>query len=451
MAFAYSANLQTRICFAVWGVPLANLDANQKVQLDGTWTSGSLSTGAAYDAYVDISLLSQYFEQASSTPDVSFPQPAWDRLFVAKTAMILTKTVRPDRYAVMVADHEAALDEVVDPYAKTLATAAFSSSNTSQLCTIQSIRYFVIDKCVRRREAGPAQGLRRRLFPPIESIDSETQWVLNYLWNKATWRFRRRQITAVIDITEFSDATWTESTKTITKATTFSASIPAGARARITAGTNANTGVYLVNSATANTLVLDESIGATDGSTDIDGSVAALTFRGMRSGEVFDSIASRELYYDGNNSGQCLRWVDPSEAARLAATYVDDDGMPMYFCTEVSGSTVTWQMFPFPDADYTLKGAVYVTGPGTPSSLTDTTIFSKFPAEFLPIIRDLVLARILLSFATSDAERYWQHANELAEMLLPVFVDSGAPSKMTSVLDVYQDESHQVGTRRWGW
>ena len=366
MAFTYTGALQGRIAYAVFNGAYSTLNAAQKVQLDGTWASGALTAGVAYDAYNEVVQLAQWVEQAASNPDLSYPQDEWDRLFVAKAAMILVKSVRPDRLGQFVADHEAAMDASIETFSKTLITANFAGG----AFTVPGIRAYVVNHCVRRKESGVNQGLRRRIFPPIEDIDSHTQWVINYAWNTTQWNFRKRLIQITI---------------------------------------NANNSVSMTG----------------------------------LSGESFDSIASNRFYYDGGNYGACLEWVDSSAAPALKAFHGADTGQPQYFRTEANGATVTWHLFPLPDAAYTLCGTVFVATPAMTTTAEVATAISKFPPEVATIIRDGVLARVLLQHNASDADRMWTRFVEQVESFIPNYTDTGFPARQTGMGDVYADFSRQ--------
>lgn len=360
MAFTYTSALQNRIALAVWNVQNSSLTATQKVQMDLTWTTGSLTGGAAYDAFNVVSQLAQWFEQASSNPDTSIPQDEWDRLFVAESAMILVKTVRPERLASFQTDRELAMDSLCETFTKTLITGSFAGAAN----TVAGIRSYVVNHCVRRKQSGT--GTRRRIFPPIEDIDSHTQWVINYVWNIEHWNFRKRMIQITI---------------------------------------NANNTV---------------------------------TMTGLSS-ETFDSIASNKLFYDGTYYGEELQWVDSTGAPALKAKYGTSTGQPAYFRTEVNGSTVTWHLFPIPDQAYTLYGTVYVATPSIADSAAVATAIGKFPPEFATVIRDMVLARVLLQHNASDADRMWERCSEQVRSFCPIYTDTGMPAKQTCVSDVYGD------------
>lgn len=440
MAFAYTAALQGRIALAVWNVQNSSLSAAQKVQLDNTWTTGSLSGGVAYDAYVEVSQIAQWYEQASSAPDTSFPQPAWDRLFVSLAASLLVKTVRPDRYQEFKADYETALDQTLDTFTRDLIS---STSLAGQGITLAGIRAYVVDHCVKRANA--STGLRRRLFPSISQIDGHTQWSLNYIWNMKPWHFRKRQVTMTIATATISDATWTESTKTLTCTGAFTDTrIGAGSRVYLTAGTDVTVGEYVVSSRTDDDkIVLNTSITTTGvdlATGDISGSLQLVSLLGLNTGETFDSVASRKFYYDGSFYGNTLDWCDSTEMARRKASAGTTNWRPQRFRWEKFGTGITWHLAPFPDTSYTLRGAVTISGPGTltTSSSLDTAI-ALFPNEFGTVIRDMVLARTLIGFGASDGQMMFDRALDACEMLLPLYSDQGLQTRQTSIEDVYED------------
>lgn len=458
MAFTYTTAIQTRIALAVWGVQNAGLDTDQKVQLDGTWTTGALTTGRAYDAWVEIAQLAQWFEQASSTPDTSLPQPAWESLFVARCCALLAESTRPEMVPAFQGEYERSLDQLVDTFSKTLmSTVAISGTAQSQSLTLRGIRAFVANHCIRRK--GPGTGLRRRIFPPVEDIDAHLQWTMNHIWNSGAWNFRKRQVSVTFNVLSVSDATWTESTKTLTKASGFASYTHVdGARILITDGTGATTGEFVIASKTSdNAIVLESSLssaGVNLTTGDIDGKLCWVTYQGMQSGETFDSLASRWLVFGattaaGGGGTSKLMWADATQIAAARAYLGISTGRPQAFRTERRGSATTWHMTPFPDQNYVLHGAVLAAGPGSFATATGdvdfATILAKFPTEFGPVIRDMTLARVLLAHSASDAESFWARAVDQMGGMLPTFADPGTPSRLVVSEDMYNDWSDQMG------
>lgn len=456
MAFTYTTAIQTRIALAVWGVQNSGLDTDQKVQLDGTWTTGALTTGRAYDAWVEVAQLAQWFEQASSSPDTSLPQPAWESLFVARCCALLAESTRPEMVPAFQMEYERSLDQLVDTFSKTLAsTVAISGTTQSQSLTLRGVRAFVINHCVRRK--GSNTGLRRRIFPPVEDIDAHLQWTLNHVWNAGSWNFRKRQVTVTFNTLSLTDATWTESTKTLTKTSGFTDYTHVdGARFLLTDGTGAFLGEVAIASRTsANAIVLESSIstaGVNLSTGDIDGKLCWVTHRGLATGESFDSLASRWLMYAGESTGggggvSKLAWSDATQMAAAAAWMGTTTGKPATFRTERRGAGVTWHLSPFPDQNYTLHGAVLASGPGSFATATGdvdfAAVLAKFPTEFGPVIRDMTLARVLLAHNASDAEAFWARAVDQVGGMLPTYADPGTPSRMVVSEDMYGDWADQ--------
>jgi hypothetical protein len=449
VAYTYTSALQGRIALAVWGVANSSLNTTQKTQLDGTWTSGALAGGAAYDAATEISQIAQWVQQSGTDPDTTFPQPAWDRLFVAKAAMILVKTVRPERLSEFQRDHEAATDALFDTYTSTTIIGSLGG----QAISVAGIRAYVVRHCIKR--ANGTTGNRRRLFPAIADIDSHLQWTINYLGNVELWNFRKRQVQMKVTLESFSTGTWTESTNTLTCTGEFSnTNIAAGTMVLITGGTNVTAGLYMVLSRTSSdAIVLDTSI-TTSGNLatgDITGTVQVVTFLGMRETETFDSTATKRFYYDGENFGTTLEWADDDTAAALKAYWGSTTGQPGYFCTKPSASAISWHFMPNPDSDYTLRGAVYAAFSSTFADATAIeTAIARFPTEFGPIIRDIVLARVLMQFGASDGESMWKRCEQQLGMLSQ-FVDQGMPWRDSAPGDVYGDISSMIGYENRGF
>jgi len=461
VAFTYSGNIQDRIALTMWGVQNASLTTAQKVHLDGTWTTGALATGMAFDAYTRITQIANWFEQAGAT---SAPQ-AWEHWLVAETCMLLAPIYRPDRVGAYTQEREAAIDTALDSFTLRDPLGTFSSTNLSQAATMNGIRFYVLNHCARRKESGTNQGMRRRIFPPIDEIDSHIQWTLNYVYNKQPWNFRKREVSLIVTQIDYpTAATWTNSTKTLTQTGAFT-SVPSTAnlagktcKVLLTAGTGVVLGEYQVASKTSDdAIILAQDIATVPGNlstADIAGSIFVLEVRGTLAGESFDSTASRKFFYtDSATYGEnTLKWLDATEMNRSKTFFGTPTGRPEYFRTEIQPSDVIqFHLSPFPDQSYQLQGSVWVTGPGTPSSATDTTVFSKFPSEFFTVIRDMVLARTLMNYGASDAERVWSRSVEQVERLLPIYTDQGTPSRITSPLDVYQDRQYQRGSGLGPW
>lgn len=118
---------------------------------------------------------------------------------------------------------------------------------------------------------------------PGSTADERKQIIVNqagqHLYNARPWKFRERppkKLNFAAPIT-LTNATWTESSKTLTKTGAFASyTFVPGDEVEITDGTGATDGTYPVASKTSSdAIVLVDSIGsAADGQTDIDGEMS---------------------------------------------------------------------------------------------------------------------------------------------------------------------------------
>lgn len=161
---------------------------------------------------------------------------------------------------------------------------------------------------------------------------------------------------------------------------------------------------------------------------------------GLESGETVDKLLTRRLYHD---DGSAIIWASADVMARRKAVSTTT-GRPTMFRVRDTGTTRTWQWDPSPDAAYTVKGEALVGGPGDWSNLADTTPFVRFPVDFHPTIRDLVLMKVLRDVGRiNEADFLGRQADEAVERLLPEFQDVGEPDNDFAVRDVYGDWSDQ--------
>ena len=262
------------------------------------------------------------------------------------------------------------------------------------------------------------------------------------LWNRAHWPFKKRATTLRITPYAATGATYTESTKTITKTSGFATTIPAGSVAYVTSGTGATVGEYQVASATADTVVLTTSIGsAADGQTDIAVTVVAVSHDGLAS-ESFHSVATREWRYaDSGGDLAKLQWVDDTDMAAWRARIQNgaDTGRPRYFTFETNGTTKAWRFSCIPDATYYAKGAVYVTGPTLTTLSATTTAMARFPAEFHPTIKNRVLGKVLTLMGDPLGDKLVRDTDNQIEELLPRYCDVGRQDDTQEVRDVNGD------------
>lgn len=166
---------------------------------------------------------------------------------------------------------------------------------------------------------------------------------------------------------------------------------------------------------------------------------------------VPDAFTVRAMYLSGGTVGAYAGPIkyagaDQMSALLASAASATNTGSPRFFrLNRTAGGTITWQFFPTPDQQYTAYGEIVVSGPGIPSSVSDTTPFDKFPAEFRPVIKDMVRAKIAAGIGAPEAEQMWANATDAVEGLLKTFDDLGDVNSGVSVVDIYQDVVAQRG------
>lgn len=424
MALTLSSTIKDKIAYRLFSQSYSGLSSDYRA---------SLVDGEGASALLQVEQYAQWWAQAGATaaPD------AWESLLVDEACYRIALNAHPERATELrrMADRSrASLFENFSLDAATLASLA------GQNVHAQGIRFYVMDRCLR---------LKPRVFVSPAIVDAETQWVLNFAWHQSGWNIRRRQVRMTIHRIAFEGATFTHDTRTITKTGAFAGYKHVdGARVRITSGTGAILGDYIAASKTSdNAITLTTTLCEdADGQTDIAGVLTWVTFAGLGSNETFDSIASAEWVYDDTQSrGVRLAWADADDMARAKARH-DDEARPEVFRTENRASYQVWHFGPEPDDEYTARGEVFIAGPGTPANATDTAVFEKFPAPLRPLLRDLVLGRVLKRTGMGDA--VWNDAMAEANRLFDTEMDPGSPNERPMPGDVYRDLEHMAGD---GW
>lgn len=160
----------------------------------------------------------------------------------------------------------------------------------------------------------------------------------------------------------------------------------------------------------------------------------------LASGEAFDSIATRSLYLvDSPNEGCEIKWADADQMTLAKVGDGTDTGVPTLFRVESTGDTYTWFFSPTPDATYTVRAELLVRAPANPTSATSTTAFSKFSADHMPHLRDLVLAKVMYDH---DSVKYAAMFREVCTRIdaeFSQYQDIGEPDNQNTTRDVYND------------
>jgi hypothetical protein len=99
-----------------------------------------------------------------------------------------------------------------------------------------------------------------------------------------------------------------------------------------------------------------------------------------------------------------------------------------------------------------LTGEAFIASPSAASSSTDTAPFTAFPSEFQTVIRDAVLAKVLLNHNAPGAQEVWQRVEEQVKSLLNVYEDHGYAEESVTreSRDVYGDVADMGDSTRLG-
>lgn len=169
--------------------------------------------------------------------------------------------------------------------------------------------------------------------------------------------------------------------------------------------------------------------------------LGAVTFD-LAAGESFQSIASREFFYNDSvaNGGMCLQWAkDGTVMSQLLAQTQASTGRPQAFRVERTSGTFTWTFWPTTDAEYTATGEVYIGSPTLGVLASSTTVLARFPVEFAHVIKDAVLAETLDHYGDPDGARLRIRMEDEITRLLPHYATIGNVQADQSVRDVYGD------------
>jgi len=143
---------------------------------------------------------------------------------------------------------------------------------------------------------------------------------------------------------------------------------------------------------------------------------------------TLDSINTERLWYT-DQGGLYLQWVSADEMARLQAI-TTDAGRPQYFRAFWTSSGWSWLFWPDPDASYTVHTEVLTVGPPTITVATgdgSTTPFAAYPVAFVPVLLDVVLAKVMTQLGMPDSKRAMDTAFDEVDVLLPSYESMGRP------------------------
>ena len=160
----------------------------------------------------------------------------------------------------------------------------------------------------------------------------------------------------------------------------------------------------------------------------------------LAAGEEFHSFSTTQLYYaDLPYKSYPLEFADQDVMTRRTIEWTSTTGRPQFFRFYRTGATITWQFAPAPDTTYSAYGEVLIKGPDDPSSSTDTVPFTQFPTEFIPLIKDGVLARVLYNRGVPDGREQVARYNDEVDRMAPKYIEVGNVDRNPRPRDVYYD------------
>lgn len=184
-AIAYDADHQDQIALRVWNRLYAALSTEQKKLVDGTWTTGSLANGHAFDVLTQVRRYAHFIQMDGSD---SGPDDAWLGWFLAETVARCVYNQNRERFREAKGMANDAMKMALTTYTRSEVdeTTDVSGFVHSHINT----RRFVLDNCVR---------LEPMLLPTPERIDGAMRTVYARIWNMSDWWFKRRQVTFTVD------------------------------------------------------------------------------------------------------------------------------------------------------------------------------------------------------------------------------------------------------------
>lgn len=440
---SYSTSIQNKVAYRLFERPYSNLDANQKAMIDNTSSASPPTDGLAEDAWNYINDYAQlvYLSGAGNAPDT------WERWLVARICYLAGQVVRPDRQETYWRIEQDEKKSCVSMYVTADPNGSAFSTDATQLTT-KAIRFYALNALMKQVP---------EIAVSAADFDHAILKVMQDVWYRADWIFKRRPVTMHITPYNLTGVTWTESSKKLTLSTANFTNIPTNQIISITDGTGVTVGNYRVSSSTTTELILTTSIGAgADGQTDIELNFVVVTYD-LTNSEVFHKPATRKWYCTDNAGiGAEMMWANDGDGFVSGSVFTQArSARPFnfrYYRTPTTSSnwTYQWQFSPIPDQAYTLRGECFIACPDAPSSSTDETKFAMFPKEMWPIIKDMVFWEIFRKYRAPEASAFLKQINEEFERIVPLYVNQGNADADTGIRDVNKDPQ-SVGSQMGWW
>lgn len=454
MALSWTSTIRDQVAYSVFGVAYSSCRSDETAFMDASGSVPTSTPGGA--AGVALSIVGQYAQWFGETGTTAANLPSvLDHVLIAEVAIRCAVPFRRADYPLHAKNRQMAWQTFMESYTPVDFGSSSTTVTQNDTITWSALRLHVMRHCLRRNNN------RSWLFPAPASVDAAINWAWKFLWKRAGQNFSVRQAHFTFlpetDITVTNIAVSAGDTSVITAA---SHGLTSGHVVNFS-GTNSIptlTGPYKVTVLTSNTFSIVETVTGlgTTGTATVDPLFPAME---IATGETFAGVASRWLTYDGNQTGwpsspyDRMRYVDVTRMAELKAQYGSNTGRPAFFHIEDHGAAggvvqYKWQLVPITDQSYTARGAVYIQPPDLPTSATAGAL-TQLPTQFLALIPDLVLGKVLKDHNAVGWEESWKTAMDEVEALARTYASLGdAEDERMVGADVYMD--HEKGGRYGG-
>lgn len=176
--FTYSSTIQDQIAARLRNNSYTQLDSRDKSAIDGTWTSGNLSVGHAYDAQATLRRFNNF---VMGTGADEFPID-WTGWFIAEVVWRAAQHIAPEKAQ----DYRKLRDDVMRVAITTHTKTDIDGTAATEGFVVNhaNIRKQVADACVHQEPP---------VFPSPELCDRVARSRFVRMWNMAFWPFRREQ------------------------------------------------------------------------------------------------------------------------------------------------------------------------------------------------------------------------------------------------------------------
>lgn len=380
MAFpTYDSSMQDAIALRLFGNTYSNLKTVQKSAIDGGSTTPTI--GHAFDAF---NKLKRYALFVAGTGSATSDIPAdWLGWFLAEIVARAAEFNSPDRARSLQEEALLAMREAIGSYVVTDADDGTSTAGLSN--TKLNIRKFVLHTCLHQPDM---------LLPSPDVIDAGIREVLQRVWYRQDWPFRRTQ-----EIVEFPDGGGTKPTvaygsgtqpqKIASKRLFFDAS---GADLDLQGPWSDASVSYTENQVVLYGERLYKCI--------LDHTSEAANTPGTSGGaEEWSALSAESL------AGFCMEEATKDEMAQLLSMSLGA-GRPERFrvVTNSSGQLV-WYLDRDPDVTYYLRCEVLAALPDLATAANVDTAINMMPKHMHDILRTGVLEYVLAVYGRASASR----------------------------------------------